>query len=495
MINKTHFWIGLAAAAAIAAGLLTAGDKIAAWAADIGIGPAVFGVPLGEPLVMGSLAVALGTLAWMIIGWTVPLIGLDAQIGEVLEDAADPEEVSFETLNERLEGSLLPRFPVDAGSSAPFPRETSGPALLNQFADAWFFRSLPLAALGLGGLIALLSLIHGQPAPPATLDSAIYEALALPAPVQTPLALGCFTIAAAGAFFAALLYWLTAGSVSARLDRLIAVVCARLQGSGVYRLEYRMAEALAPVAEALSDTADKLAETQAATTREGIEAACERFLTQLEEATGNRTAALADTMTAMERSAAALLDAVAQTEARLSAAHEAHAAQAAEGYAASLQALHQQQAGQVQAMLADFRAMAEELRAMTEAAVSSVTEQVSQTRDATQQALNLLAEEAGGAKSIGQAADQMAAAARASRETVERFIQLAERMRDLSQSVTSLPTDSGTGTGTATAASATPTAANIKRIDPPLTSPETAKRLSSAIRNLKQAVDEPLPEL
>src|SRR5690606_34878827 len=112
-----------------------------------------------------------------------------------------------------------------------------------------------------------------------------------------------------------------------------------------------------------------------------------------------------------------------------------------------------------------------------------------------QQALNLLAEEAGGAKSIGQAADQMAAAARASRETVERFIQLAERMRDLSQSVTSLPTDSGTGTGTATAASATPTAANIKRIDPPLTSPETAKRLSSAIRNLKQAVDEPLPEL
>lgn len=485
MINKTHFWIGLAAAAAIAAGLLTAGDKIAAWAADIGIGPAVFGVPLGEPLVMGSLAVALGTLAWMIIGWTVPLIGLDAQIGEVLEDAADPEEVSFETLNERLEGSLLPRFPVDAGSSAPFPRETSGPALLNQFADAWFFRSLPLAALGLGGLIALLSLIHGQPAPPATLDSAIYEALALPAPVQTPLALGCFTIAAAGAFFAALLYWLTAGSVSARLDRLIAVVCARLQGSGVYRLEYRMAEAL-------SDTADKLAETQAATTREGIEAACERFLMQLEEATGNRTAALADTMTAMERSAAALLDAVAQTEARLSAAHEAHAAQAAEGYAASLQALHQQQAGQVQAMLADFRAMAEELRAMTEAAVSSVTEQVSQTRDATQQALNLLAEEAGGAKSIGQAADQMAAAARASRETVERFIQLAERMRDLSQSVTSLPTDSGTGTSTSTG---TPTAANIKRIDPPLTSPETAKRLSSAIRNLKQAVDEPLPEL
>jgi len=488
MINKTNFWIGLAAGAATTAVLMGARDDIAAWAADIGLGTAVFGVPLGAPLVMASLAVALGTLVWMIIGWTVPLVGLDAQISAVLEDAADPEEPSFATLNERLGGNLLPAFPADS-ATASLPRETNGHALLNQYADAWFFRTLPLAALGLGAILSMLSLIHGQPTPAATIDGALYEALELPTPEQRPQALGCFVITTAGAFFSALLYWLTAGSVAARLDRVIAAVRTRLQGSSTYRLEYRITEALAPVTEALITTAEKLAETEAHTTQAAIEDACDRFLAKLETATGDRTTALADTMAAMERSAANLLDAVAETKARLIAAHEAQTAQTAEGYAASLQILQQQQAEQLHIMLTDFRAMAGELKAMTDAAVSSVTEQVSQTRETTQQALHLLTEEAGGVKSIGQAADQMAAAARASRETVERFIALAERMRDLSQTITP-----SSGASLAGGMDAAP-AANIKRIDPPLTSPETAKRLSSAIRNLKQTVDDPLPEL
>lgn len=493
MINKTNFWIGLAAAVLLAAALLGAREHVAAAAAEAGLGTTFFGAPLGDPLLMASIAVALGTLVWMIIGWAMPLIGLETQVGAALEDGADPEESSFTTVNEKLGGSLLPQFPAEPGT--PVAPTVTGRSLLNQFADAWFFRHLPVAALGLGTLIALISLIHGQTVSPATIDGALYEALDLVAPSNTVLALGCFVTAASGAFFSALLYWLTSGAVAARLDRLIAAIRTRLLGSSAYRLEYRIAEALAPVADSLSAAAEKLADTQSRTAQAAVEDACARFLEALEGATGTRTAVLAESMSALERSASGLLDAVAQTEARLSAAHETHTAQVADGYASTLQTLQQQQAEQVNTLLGEFRVMAGELRAMTEAAVNSVTEQVSQTRDATQQALNMLVQEAGGTAAIGQAANQMAAAAKASRETVERFIALAERMRDLNQSIVAAPSAPVAGSfadGIATPAGAAPT---IKRIDPPLTSPETAKRLSSAIRNLKQAVDEPMPEL
>lgn len=493
MINKTNFWIGLAAAVGIGAVLLGARGHVAALAADAGLGTTFFGAPLGDPLLMASIAIALGTLAWMIIGWAMPLIGLETQIGTALEDGADPEEASFDVVNEKLGGSLMPRYPAEPGTAAA--PDLTGKSLLDQFADAWFFRTLPLAALGLGTLIAMISLINGQSGAPASMDGALYEALDLAAPSNGVLALGCFVTAASGAFFSALLYWLTSGSVAARLDRLIAATRARLLGTSAYRLEYRIAEALAPVAESLTAAAEKLADSQERVSQEAVEAACTRFLEALEGTTGTRTAALAENMAALERSASGLLDAVAQTETRLAAAHETHTAQVADGYAASLQSLQQQQAEQVSTLLNEFRAMAGELRGLTEAAVHSVTEQVSQTREATQQALILLTNEAGGTASIGQAAEQMAAAAKASRETVERFIALAERMRDLNQSVVpaaGAPLAGGLVDGLAAPANA---AMSLKRIDPPLTSPETVKRLSSAIRNLKQAVDEPLPEL
>ena len=492
MINKTNFWIGLAVAVLMAVGLLAGREPIAAGLADAGFGPAFFGAPLADPLLMATIAVALGTLAWMIIGWAVPMIGLEAEIGAALEDDADPNEASFTTVNEKLGGSLS-RLQAEPDTGA-LPAAT-GPSLLNQFADAWFFRALPLAALGLGTLIAMVSLIHSHPAATDSIDGALYEALDLAAPSSGAVALGCFVTAASGAFFSALLYWLTSGAVAARLDRLIAAARARLHGQDAYRLEYRIAEALAPVADSLSAAAEKLADTQNRTSQVAMEEACARFLNSLDSATGIRTAALADSMSALERSASGLLDAVAQTETRLSAAQEAHGAQVANDYAATLRTLQEQQAEQINALAGEFRAMTAELRAITNAAVQSISDQMSQTSKATQQAVGLLAQKAESATSIGQAADQMAAAAKASRDTVEQFIALAERMRDLSHSITpaaspSLANSFAEGLGAPANTSPLP-----KRIEPPFTSPETAKRLSSAIRNLKQAVDQPLPEL
>lgn len=492
MINKTNFWIGLAAAVLIAAALLGARESVVAWAADAGLGNAFFGAPLSDPLLMASIAVALGTMAWMIIGWAVPLIGLEAQIGAAIQDDADPNEESFTVVNEKLGGSLMPRFPAEPGTVAA-PTVT-GSSLLNQYADAWFFRALPLAALGLGALIAVLSLIHSRPASAGNIEGALYEALDLAAPTSSTVALGCFVTAASGAFFAALIYWLTSGSAAAQLDRLIAATRARLLGTDAYRLEYRIAEALAPVADALTAAAEKLSDAQERISQAAIEKACTRFLASLEQASGVRTEALAGSISALERSASSLLSAVEQTEKRLTAAHEAQSAQTSESFSAALHALQQQQAEQASALQNELRALANELRAMTEAAVQTLTEQASQASAATQQTLNLLAQESGRTATITQAAEQMDAAARASRETVERFIALAERMRDLSQSLTlasGAPVQFTDGPG-GTPATAAPT---LKRIDPPLTSPETTKRLSSAIRNLKQAVNEPLPEL
>ncbi|MCH8684304.1 hypothetical protein [Pedomonas mirosovicensis] len=488
MVNKVAFWIGLAAAALIVAIAVGAGDKVAALSSDAGLASAFFGAPLAEPLVMTSLGVALGTLAWMLIGWTIPLVALDGRIGTVLEDALEPGQMEFDALNDRLGGNLVPLPTGDGGVASALPEQGRGHALLNQYADAWFFRLLPLAALGLGVLIAGIALINGPTHATSLaggIEGALYDVLDLPTPTGGTLALGCLIISAAGAFFAALLYWLTGGAVAARLDRLIAITRARVLGGASHRLEHRLAEALAPVSEALTATAEKLADAQARTTQAGIEEACARFLKQLEKATGSRAAALEKTMAALEGSAGALLEALTQTEARLAAAREAQAAQVAETYATTLQTLQQQQAEHADTALGEFRALSAELKALTQTAVESVTEQVRQTRDATQQALDLITKEAGGADSIRQAAEQMAVAAKASRETVERFIALAERMRDVSQTITPLASN----------ADLTPEPANINRIEPPLTSPETAKRLSNAIRSLKQTVDEPLPEL
>ncbi|MGK2285209.1 hypothetical protein [Pedomonas sp. V897] len=494
MVNRVAFWIGFLAAALIVALALGVGDRLAALSSEAGLTPAFLGAPLTEPLVMASLGVALGALMWMLIGWSIPLIVLDTRIGMVIEDGLEPGNTEFDALNERLGGNLVPLPASDSALAPALPERERGHALLNQYADAWFFRLLPLAALGLGGLIAGIALLNG-PSNAASLsggiESALYEALELPAPTNGTLALGCLVITAAGAFFSALLYWLTGGAVTARLDRLMATTRARMLGDAAHRLEHRLAEALAPVADALTATAEKLAAAQANTTQAALEDACTRFLEQLEAASGTRTAGLAHTLAAMEGSAAALLSALTQTEAQLAAAQEKQAAQISDAYATTLQTLRQQQSEQLETVLGEFRALSAELRDLTRTAVESITEQVNQTRDATRQALDLLSAHVGDTKAVGQAADQMAEAARASRETVERFIALAERMRDLSQAITSplagVPDPAAVGPANAPS--------SLKRIDPALTSPETAKRLSSAIRTLKQAVEEPLPEL
>jgi hypothetical protein len=94
---------------------------------------------------------------------------------------------------------------------------------------------------------------------------------------------------------------------------------------------------------------------------------------------------------------------------------------------------------------------------------------------ATNQLLDALSREADGARTIQLSAAEIAAAARASRETVERFIALAERMRELHQSIAATPI--------------------LVQPEGPLANPETTRRLSNAIVSLRKATADSLPEL
>ncbi|MFZ5609459.1 MAG: hypothetical protein ACOY99_07605 [Pseudomonadota bacterium] len=77
------------------------------------------------------------------------------------------------------------------------------------------------------------------------------------------------------------------------------------------------------------------------------------------------------------------------------------------------------------------------------------------------------------AKAMARAVEDMAAAARASRETVERFITLAERMRETSRALQASLADDGA-----------------------LAAPVTARRLSSALQDLKKTMENTeLPEI
>lgn len=84
-----------------------------------------------------------------------------------------------------------------------------------------------------------------------------------------------------------------------------------------------------------------------------------------------------------------------------------------------------------------------------------------------QQLIDSLEREEQGSEAIGRAAEDMLAASKASRETVERFITLAERLREVSRGIQSPGIDE----------------------DRPAADKATTKRLSAALRDLKRAVD------
>ena len=102
---------------------------------------------------------------------------------------------------------------------------------------------------------------------------------------------------------------------------------------------------------------------------------------------------------------------------------------------------------------------------------------LNQVIDNQESLLTSLESDASASKSIGRASSEMSAAAQASRETVERFIALAERMREVSNALQA--------------------AASGERLEMPARTgmPKASKQLSQAVRELRNVARETAEEL
>lgn len=270
----------------------------------------------------------------------------------------------------------------------------------------------------------------------------------------TVLALASLVIAGAGALVAALLFAGAGGAVEARLDRVVAALAPG-------------GPAPSPVAVAAAD-GDILRQT------------LDGFIEQLGETSGARFNAIAETLRTLDGVAQGVLESVRETQASLPQISQAQLKTLGDSYTSSLTAIQKHHAKQVARAIDEVRGVAQELRTMIQGATQGIEANVASSQATTEQLLAALTREANGAQTMGQAAEQMAAAARVSRETVERFIALAERMRDLNRAISQGPAIAPAALGP---------------IEPPLTDPETTRRLSSAIRDLQKVADESLPDL
>lgn len=438
MLNKVGFWLGGLVVVLLTAVAVLGGGLLASMAEQWGLGTRLLGVRYDEPVLLVALTTGLGAVAWVLAGWVLPLLGVAIVADRALDADVEPGSVELDDLFDKVGGPL---------------GAISGRDLLARRFARWFFRLLPMLALGVGVLLALVALACGS----AAELSMVGQPLAL---VQrsglegTVLALASLVIAGAGALVAALLFAGAGGAVEARLDRVVAALAPG-------------GPAPSPVAVAAAD-GDILRQT------------LDGFIEQLGETSGARFNAIAETLRTLDGVAQGVLESVRETQASLPQISQAQLKTLGDSYTSSLTAIQKHHAKQVARAIDEVRGVAQELRTMIQGATQGIEANVASSQATTEQLLAALTREANGAQTMGQAAEQMAAAARVSRETVERFIALAERMRDLNRAISQGPAIAPAALGP---------------IEPPLTDPETTRRLSSAIRDLQKVADESLPDL
>jgi hypothetical protein len=207
---------------------------------------------------------------------------------------------------------------------------------------------------------------------------------------------------------------------------------------------------------ALMEATKALSADQSARSADMIRAITDEFLKKLTGGYGDKVTALGKSMHALT---------VATKDAQEQAKAMSVSFQAATSTVAAVEAAH-----------------AASLQKLAETAAQSIQNAATATQQSTREMLEALGRDGDSTRGISQAAEQMAAAAKASRETVERFIALAERMRDL-------------GRGVGPAPAAPPASMGLGPIELPPMTPQRAQSLSSAIRDLRRSTLESLPEL
>jgi len=166
----------------------------------------------------------------------------------------------------------------------------------------------------------------------------------------------------------------------------------------------------------LTAAAERSAEAQTEQSKEALEAVLDSFLKRLDQHFGEQFQTFRSTLEET-RQAAEALD---------------------ESYRASLEDHRNQLVQDLSAHADSFERTAanfEALQSVLENLITLVSPMMRQIVDNQENLLNALDQEASASKVIGRAATELSTAAQASRDTVERFITLAERLRETSKAM------------------------------------------------------------
>lgn len=346
--------------------------------------------------------------------------------------------------------------------------------------NGWLYRRLPLALLAAGVVLALYAIARGLFFDLQFLGTTLGL---IKRPVMEGLLNGgvALMLCTAGAVLCWVIYAVGAAGAGRSLNMLARLLGERQQEAGQTRLAQDVERAVRPSLDALTSAAARLVDDQVHQTSALMEKTVLLFIEKLASASGTQFEKLGETIAALHSSAEAGLAGIEATRVQTDSAITEQLRELNESYKSSVSSMQRQQARHVNKAVEDMRKMAEDLSALMTQTTQDLRAQAEAGTAATSQLVDVLRQETGGRGTIGEAAEQMATAARASRETVERFVALAERMRDLNKALASAPA------GKAASAAA--------MADGPLADPDTARRLSSAIRDLQRATQEELPEL
>jgi len=170
----------------------------------------------------------------------------------------------------------------------------------------------------------------------------------------------------------------------------------------------------------LTAAAERSAETQTEQSKEALEAVLDSFLKRFDEHFGDQFQTFRSTLEET-RQAAEALD---------------------ESYRASLEDHRKQLVQDLSAHADSFERTAanfEALQSVLENLITLISPMMRQIVDNQESLLNALDQEASASKVISRAATELSTAAQASRDTVERFITLAERLRETSKAMGGTP--------------------------------------------------------
>jgi hypothetical protein len=478
LMTKLWGWFGLIAGAILAALAWSFAPALADTLSRLGMPPSVTSLLDNEPLVRFALAATLFTLGLLLVGLVLPLLGVRRELTALANKVqAVSAPLTVESLTNALWSPGLLASGLGAwtarldgspeGEGETVIQKVTGGASLRMLTPARLYgRALHATAMGLlaPGLafLGLLLLgtgiifgLNGQLlgiAPSTGMESPSLL-------IGLRAGIAALVLCLGGALILWLLRSLAVTAASqgvATLTDALDAVLPRAASSAGPQIGRAVAQALAPTLDGVRAAADQLGQSQAQAVDTVIQQALNSFIAQL-------TALHGDQLKALGIAAEKLRKSVETASSHMKSAD----AEAAKKFSESVSAIQAASKAQADGVLDNINRVAgETLNALKASAETSVS---------TSQALvDALSRETEGARTLGQSAAEIAAAAKVSRETVERFIALAERMRDLHISIASTPVQVAEG---------------------PLADPETTRRLSTAIRDLRKAATEALPEL